>query len=353
MRWIIPGVLVVLSLIGIITLRSVTPALVPLQATFAVIGVATFLFSWKIGFDTWSTFRWPMYAGLVVLLIATLLFAGITRGTSQWLTIAGINVQGSQLAVPIVGLVLAHYTSRVGLGTLKQIAIFGVMALVPALLIALAPDLGTTLILLFSVFGIAFTSNLKTYWLVGGFFSVLIFSVVAWNFFLAPYQQARISSFVQPSADMQGSGYNARQALIAVGSGQLFGRGLGQGVQSHLRFLPERQTDFIFASLAEEWGFIGATLVILLYVTLVSAYIIKAWQLLPSAEYYFLMATSFFFMFQVLVNIGMNMQLMPITGITLPFVSYGGSSFIAFCFHCGVAQSIFDVHAKKKMHHFG
>lgn len=353
MRWIVPGVLVVLSLISLITLRSVAASLVPLQATFVVLGLVTYLISWKVGFEKWSKLRWPMYLGLVGLLIATLLFATITRGTAQWLTIAGINIQSSQLAVPIVGLVLAHYTFKVGLDSLKHIVVFGVMALVPAVLIVLAPDLGTTLILLFSIFGIAFTSNLKTYWLFGGFFSVLIVAVIAWNFLLAPYQQARISSFVQPAADVQGSGYNARQALIAVGSGQLLGRGLGQGVQSHLRFLPERQTDFIFASISEEWGFIGATLVIFLYVGLVGAYIAKAWQLPPSAEYYFLMATSFFFMFQVLVNIGMNMQLMPITGITLPFVSYGGSSFIAFCFHCGVAQSIFAIHAEKKMQHFG
>jgi rod shape determining protein RodA len=353
MRWIVPAILIVLSLISIITLRSVASSLVTPQATFIVLGLSVFVFSWKLGFTQWSTIRWPMYAGLVGLLIVTLLLAGLTRGTARWLDIGGFHIQSSQLAVPIVGLVLSHFAAKVGLGTLKQIALFGVITLVPAGLIILAPDLGTTIILIFSIFGIAFTSNLKTHWLVGGFFSVILIAVVAWNFLLVPYQRARISSFVQPTADIQGSGYNARQALIAVGSGQLFGRGLGQGVQSHLRFLPERQTDFIFASLAEEWGFIGSTLVLFLYVTLVGAYMAKAWQLEPSPEYYFLITTSFFFMIQVFVNIGMNMQLMPITGITLPFVSYGGSSFIAFCLHCGIAQSIFDVHSQKKIQHFG
>jgi rod shape determining protein RodA len=352
MRWIVQIIIVILSVIGLITLRSVAPSLLPLQTLFVVLGLVVYFISWKIGFDKWSAWRWSMYLGLVLLLILTLLFANITRGTAQWLTLAGINIQGSQLAVPVIGLTLAHFTAKAGLKTLKNLLLFGVFALIPATFIALAPDLGTTLILLIALFGVAFSSDLKISWLLGAVAIAVLVSFFAWNLVLAPYQKDRITSFVRPTADLQGAGYNARQALIAVGSGQLLGRGLGQGVQSHLKFLPERQTDFIFASLAEEWGFIGASLVLLLYFVLVGVYLSKAWSLKTGAEYYFLIVIIFFFATQVMVNIGMNMQLMPITGITLPFVSYGGSSFLSFCFLCGIAQSILDKKQQKKMLHF-
>ena len=353
MRWIIPSCLTLLSAIGIITLRSVTPNLVPIQATFMGLGAIVFLSSWYIGFTRWSAHRWLLYSGLITLLVITLLVAEATRGAVSWIEIGGIRVQGSQLAGPIVGLVLAHFVAQKGLNTAQSIGIFGLLLAIPAGLIVIAPDLGTTIILLFSMMGIAFVSNLETKWMVSGAIGSILLVAIAWLFFLAPYQKARITSFIQPSGDIQGAGYNARQALIAVGSGQLFGRGIGQGIQSHLRFLPERHTDFIFASIAEEWGFIGSILVLVLYFVLIGTYFRKAWQLEESAEYYFLVATGFFFLFQVVVNIGMNMQLMPITGITLPFISYGGSSFLAFCFHCGVAQSILAKPIEHESQHFG
>lgn len=340
MRWIIPGVIITLSFISIITLRSVAPNLAFMQMAYAVLGICVFGITWYIGFQQWSKTRWLAYTGLLILLLLTLLVAGLTRGTARWLDIWGIHIQGSQLAVPIVSLVLAHFVANQKLQSIKNIFLFLLISLAPAVFIVLAPDLGTTLILLISIFGIMFSSDLKMHWFIMGAGAALFIAIVAWNFFLAPYQKARITSFIQPSADIQGSGYNARQALIAVGSGQLFGRGLGQGVQSQLQFLPERHTDFIFASLAEEWGFIGATILLLLYTGLLGTYLFTVWHLKNGPEYYFLQATIFFFLFQILVNIGMNIQLLPITGITLPFVSYGGSSFIAFCFHCGLAQSI-------------
>lgn len=353
MRWIIPSCLILLSAISLITLRSVAPSLLPIQATFVGLGTIAFLVSWQIGFDWWLSQRWLLYTGLIFLLILTLLLAEATRGAVSWIEIGGIRVQGSQLAGPIVGLVLAQFVAQKGLNTPKAIAMFLGLLMIPASLIVIAPDLGTTVILLISMMGIALVSNMDTKWIAGGAAVGVLVMSIAWLFFLAPYQKARITSFIQPTGDIQGSGYNARQALIAVGSGQLLGRGIGQGIQSHLRFLPERHTDFIFASIAEEWGFVGSILVILLYFVLIGTYLFKAWQIEESAAYYFLVATAFFFLFQVMVNIGMNMQLMPITGITLPFISYGGSSFLAFCFHCGVAQSILTKPIEHESQHFG
>ncbi len=340
MKWLLPSCIVLLSLISLITLRSVAPQLVGLQTTFVILGLGTFLASWKMGFDRFLTFRWPLYVGLLVLLIIIFLFAEVTRGSTSWLAVGGINIQGSQLAGPIIALVIAQYVAKNGLRTLEAlVGLAGIISL-PIGLIIIAPDLGTAIIVLSSIAGVILSSSIKNEFIIGGVLAVGAIALFSWLFVLAPYQKDRITSFINPSGDTQDSGYNARQALIAVGSGQLVGRGLGQGIQSQLRFLPERQTDFIFASLAEEWGFVGAGLVLVLYMLFIGSILFKLWKLPNSPQYFFMIATLFFFTTQILVNIGMNMQLVPITGITLPFVSYGGSSFIAFCLHCGIAQSI-------------
>jgi rod shape determining protein RodA len=180
----------------------------------------------------------------------------------------------------------------------------------------------------------------KKYWqlFVGVF---LALGIIGWTLVLQPYQKARITSFFSGAqADQSGAGYNARQALIAVGSGELWGRGLGHGSQSQLRFLPERQTDFIFASLAEEWGLLGSLLVIGLYGALIAFLLQEAKRATNSRHALFLTAAAVAFFAQVFVNIGMNIGLLPITGVTLPLVSYGGSSLLATMLLLGVAQQL-------------
>lgn len=352
MKWLLPSCIVLLSLISLITLRSVAPSLVGLQTAYVVIGLGVFVTSWRIGFERFLAIRWLLYAGLLALLTITFLFAEVTRGSTSWLAVGGVNVQASQLAGPILALVVAHFVARNGLKTLASLVGLASILIVPIGLIVIAPDLGTSIIVLCSIGGVVLCSSIKNEYILGGIAAVGIFALISWLFLLAPYQKSRITSFINPSADTQGSGYNARQALIAVGSGQLFGRGLGQGIQSQLRFLPERQTDFIFASLAEEWGFAGASLVLTLYILFIAGILHKVWKLPNSPEYFFMIATIFFFTTQILINIGMNMQLLPITGITLPFVSYGGSSFLSFCLHCGITQSILTQKETIKSYHF-
>jgi len=354
MRWLLPCLISLLSIMGLVTLRSVLPSLVPIQLAFVSLGIIVFLLTWKIGWKQWVRWRWFLYAGLMLLLVLTFLFASVTRGSASWLSIGSYNIQASQLAVPILSLVLGSFIAQKGLQTIKQVIILGILTLLPTLLILIAPDFGTAMILILSIAGMVFVSDFPLSWIGFSAIGVLLLSIIAWNFVLAPYQKARITSFISPSADVQGSGYNARQALIAVGSGQLVGRGLGQGVQSHLRFLPERQTDFIFASLSEEWGFVGAGLVLLLYSLIVAVLMRKAWSAdLPRDQFYFLVATIGFVSFQILINIGMNMQLVPITGITLPFVSYGGSSFVSLSFHFGLVQSVITQQETPPSNHFG
>ena len=217
---------------------------------------------------------------------------------------------------------------------------------VPAVLILVEPDLGTTIVYLLSIFVILFLEKTKKTHMALLVAAGMITITIAWFFVLEPYQKSRITSFISPT-DSQGSGYNARQSLIAVGSGQTLGRGLGQGVQSHLRFLPERQTDFIFASFAEEFGFFGSSIVILLYTALIATTLTIGRNANSRAEQLFCYVTATMTLFQTGVNIGMNTGLMPITGITLPFFSYGGSSIITLLTMHGIVQSVHNTQKQK------
>lgn len=163
---------------------------------------------------------------------------------------------------------------------------------------------------------------------------------MAWSFFLKPYQKQRIETFLNPSADAQGSGYNARQAMIAIGSGKFVGRGLGHGVQSHLRFLPEKHTDFMFASLCEELGFIGSSIVIGGYAGLCMFLIWVLRQTRSQEEALITIGVLSMLFFQTGVNIGMNLGILPVTGITLPLLSQGGSSILAVCISFGLIERI-------------
>jgi rod shape determining protein RodA len=183
--------------------------------------------------------------------------------------------------------------------------------------------------------------------------TVLVLALVGWFVVLQPYQKARITAFISPTEDMQGSNYNAQQALIAVGSGEFAGRGLGQGIQSHLKFLPERHTDFIFASLAEEYGFIGTSTVIILYVLLITFLIWASLHISNQIGQLFLLVVAIWIFLQATININMNIGLLPITGITLPFLSYGGSSLLGLCFTLGIAQSLIKETQKKTLLHIG
>jgi rod shape determining protein RodA len=202
------------------------------------------------------------------------------------------------------------------------------------------PDLGTTVIFLLSVGSVLFIGPTKWTHLLGLFLIGLLVVAVSWVFVVKDYQKERITSFVAASKDISDAHYNAQQALIAVGSGQLWGQGLGQGIQSHLRFLPERQTDFIFASLAEEWGFLGSVAVVFLYMALIGWILYLAFTSSSAAAQYFGCITAIFLTIQTAVNIGMNIGLFPITGITLPFISYGGSSVLSLYMHLGIMQAL-------------
>ncbi|HYD35580.1 MAG TPA: FtsW/RodA/SpoVE family cell cycle protein [Vitreimonas sp.] len=350
--WFLPALLLVLSLMSILTLKSVAPTLATQQVVYFLLGGAIFYGVGQIKFENWLLLGPIAYVGVCLLLLVPLALGTTTRGIAGWIDIGTLfSIQPSQLAIPAVTLWIGQLLTQYSLKKLNYLAIVLGLIGLPAVLILLEPDLGTTIVYLASLGSLVFASDIKWSYLVAlGSMAVMV-AVLSWAFVLADYQKDRITSFISPTADTDAS-YNAQQAMIAVGSGQILGRGLGQGVQSHLRFLPERQTDFIFASLAEEWGLLGSSLVISLYAALSSFLLWLSWQTTHPAAKWYCLAAAVMTAVQSGINIGMNMGLFPITGITLPLLSYGGSSILALCGMYGIIWSIARERTTRVARHF-
>ena len=280
------------------------------------------------------------FFGLIFLFLL-LLSGKTTRGTASWFDFYAFSLAPAEPMKIMVILILAKYFARrhVAIAQIRHILISAVFAALPAVLIFLQPDFGSAFIFIFIWVGMVMVSGISKKHLAMVAAAGLIAGLIGWNFLLAPYQQARISSFLY-SQDLKGAGYNADQSKIAVGSGRLLGKGIGEGTQSRLEFLPEHETDFIFAAFAEEWGFIGV-LFLFIFFTIV------LWRILKIA---FLGQTNFERLFSLglatlifahfFINVGMNIGLLPVTGITLPFMSYGGSAMAALFGALGILESM-------------
>ncbi len=266
--------------------------------------------------------------GISIFLLLLLFPLGQTiKGARSWFNLGLFSFQPSDFAKIVLIIVLAKYFSRrhVEIAHFSHILVSGVYALIPFLLVLLQPDFGNAIVIFFIWLGMVFVSGISKKYVLTVFALGTVAISLMWFFIFAPYQKARIANFFNPLADVRGSGYNANQALIAVGSGQIVGKGVGFGTQSRLNFLPEYQTDFIFAAFGEEWGFIG---ILLLFSTILFLLLqISKFALLGAGNFETLFALGIilFFCTHFAINIGMNMGIMPVTGITLPFMSYGGS----------------------------
>jgi rod shape determining protein RodA len=338
----IPLIALSLSFIGLVTLSSVSPELMNRQLIFIVISFVIFWLVSQISLKVWWQWGDWLWRALTVILLGLLIFGRATRGAVAWIDLGwGLRFQPSQFALLVVLFVtLPHFARRQMLSDQQLIKLLWLIG-VPAALIALQPDFGTVFLYGLSASILLFWQKIpKQYWRAF-WLGLIMLTVIGWNFVLQPYQKLRITSFIAGSqSDQSSAGYNARQAIVAVGSGQLFGRGLGHGSQSQLRFLPERQTDFVFASLAEEWGLVGSLIVIALYAALILYLFKEANQTKKNRQALFLVITAVYLLVQTFVNIGMNIGLLPITGITLPLISYGGSSFLATMVMLGIAWGI-------------
>ncbi len=284
-------------------------------------------------------FLFLLFSGL---LLALFVVGKVTNGAQSWFDLGGFSFQPSDMMKLVVVLILSKYFSRrhVEIAHIKHIFISALYALIPFLLVFFQPDFGSAIIIFLIWFGMILVSGISKKHLLMVFgFGALAFACL-WLFVFAPYQKDRIVNFVNPYTDTQGSGYNAYQSTIAVGSGQLLGKGVGYGTQSRLQFLPEYQTDFIFAAFSEEWGFVGAVIILILYGLLI-------WRILKTAlvgatnfEMLFGMGVAILFMSHIIINVGMNIGLMPVTGITLPFMSYGGSHLITEFLALGILMGM-------------
>ncbi len=277
-----------------------------------------------------------------LMLLALFVFGNSAHGAKSWFNFGLFSFQPVDLVKLVLVLILAKYFSRrhVEIRDTKHIFISGFYALVPLILVLLQPDFGSAMIIGFIWLGMVLVSGISKTHLFLVFISGLAVLAALWFLVFAPYQKARILNFVNPLADIHGSGYNAFQSTIAVGSGMVWGKGLGFGTQSRLKFLPQPQSDFVFAAYAEEWGLFGALLILLLYGLVI-------WRILyftslgaSNFEILFGMGIAIFFMSHILVNIGMNLGLMPVTGIPLPFMSYGGSHLLVEFAGLGILMSM-------------
>ena len=312
------------------------------QLAFTAGGVVLFFLLAYYNYQRLSKLNRIAYIVLTLSLIYLLLFGDPIRGSARWIELGFFNLQPAELAKIIIGIGLARwlYLKRGQINTWKNFAITFLYAAIPAALIFFEPDLGSSLVVMAVWFGIMLISPLRRSFIVVFLIIALVFAGVAWEFVLHDYQRQRVEVFLNPDKDPRGKGYNVRQAIIAVGSGEMFGRGLGRGLQSQLKFLPERQTDFIFASAAEEIGFLGVGALISLFYLLFRRLLRIMRYARDDLAMYMTGGILFLFASQVLINIGMNIGLLPVTGIPLPFFTYGGSSLLVTCIALGIVQNI-------------
>ena len=280
---------------------------------------------------------------LSIISLAIIPFFGIeSNGATRWINIAGISLQPSEFVKYTLILALAKYFHSINndSGFIKTLIIPLIITIVPVFLVITQPDLGTALIILLGGISLFWISGLNYKYFIVGVFSILCSLPVLWQY-LKDYQKDRVLTFFNPERDPLGNGYHIMQSKIALGSGGIFGKGYMEGTQSHLNFLPEMQTDFIFTMLGEEFGFIGTLLLLLIYAALIMISIRLALKSRSLFSKYLSLGVCNVFFIYVFVNIGMVTGLLPVVGVPLPFISYGGSSMLAVMFGFGLLMNCY------------
>ncbi len=312
------------------------------QLVYFGLGFAAFFFFSVFNYHTLTKANRAVYLIFLALLLYLPFFGPTIRGSKRWVDFSFFLFQPAEFikVVIVLGLARLLYLKRGQINSWKTVARSFAYAALPALLVALEPDLGSATIILALWAGIILLSPIQKKILIILFACFLAAGGLTWKFVLKDFQKSRVLVFLNPRLDPKGRGYNVRQAAIAVGSGQLTGLGLGKGVQSQRKFLPERQTDFIFAAGSEELGFFGSFGLLTLYFFLLWRMLIIMKKAKDDLGMYLAGGGLFFFFFHAFINIAMNIGLLPVTGIPLPFVSAGGSSLIASLIILGIVQNV-------------
>ncbi|MBI2600921.1 rod shape-determining protein RodA [Candidatus Daviesbacteria bacterium] len=324
--------------ISILIIYSSSVNLAFQQASFVFFGFIIYFLVSKLDYRILKNFSIYAYIFTILLLLIVLALGIETRGSVRWIPLGFFNIQPSELAKPVLILMLANFWSK-SLPSWRNIGISLLIALPVVFLVFEQPDLGSALTIFAIWVGMLIPVKISFKKLLVLLVILILMAPVGW-FSLEDYQKQRIFSFLSPYEDPLGIGYNIIQSTIAVGSGQFLGRGLGHGTQSRLQFLPESRTDFIFAFIAEELGFMGAMIIIGLHVFLIYYLFKIADQARDKFGYLIIFGIVSMLFFQSFVNVGMNIGILPITGITLPLVSYGGSSLLATLLSLGLVLSI-------------
>jgi len=333
---IIPAM--VLCFLSLTTLFSINISLFKSQLFFLIFSIIAFLFFSQINYQILKFYAKPIYVISIILLLIDLFIGLSARGSVRWVQLLGIRIQFSEILKPFLAISLSAFLANRENYSLKTMSLIILFLLPIVYLIFRQPDLGNALIYIITCILalIAFGFPLKFFLL--GLGSVALASPLIWNSMHA-YQKERIFAFINPT-DPLGSSYNTIQSIIAIGSGMLFGKGLGQGTQSGLKFLPEMHTDFIFATFSEELGMIGTSILFLVFSYLLyRIYVIyinadETFTKIFAGIAFCLLLSQFF------INIGMNLGILPIVGVTLPFISYGGSSLLSNFILLGLLSGI-------------
>ena len=355
---IVPIILIVLGVAVIYSLLigGANSGLIYKQIALAFIGIGIMIFASFSDYRFFKGTSWIFY-GISLLLLMIVLFVGkTTNGATNWLDLKVFQLQPSEIAkIFLITSLSVYFSERIGKMRWLDIIFSAVIFIIPLGLVLMEPDLGTALVMCFIYIVLLLLTKLDRKKIAVIFLSIAIllttfglaiFNVKPFSKLLHDYQRSRIMVFINPKLDPLGRGYNVRQAQITIGSGGAFGKGLGRGTQSQLQFLPEAHTDFIFAGIAESFGFVGVFIVVALY----GLFLMKILDIANISRDNFGMLVTFgiasMFFFQVLINIGMNIGLAPVTGIPLPFLSYGGTSLIVSLFAAGLVESVFIRHKK-------
>lgn len=343
--WTMLGAALALVSFGLVTMNSFVGDnyYFSRQVIWLFVSLAAFF---ATSFVDWSFLRRTQILitlySLVVAVLGFLLVQGaVTKGAQSWIHFGIVSFEPMDIAKILLVFILAKYFSKrhIEIANIRHIIVSGVYAFILFVLIAMQPDFGSAMIVACIWLGMVLVSGISKRHLAILFSCAVVVFALLWNFGFKEYQKQRIINFVHPTSDVRGTGYNARQSAIAVGSGEIFGKGIGYGTQSKLKFLPEYQTDFIFAAFAEEWGFIGTLLFFAAFGVLLWRIIANARQGATNFEILYGLGLAILFMSHFFINVGMNIGLLPVTGITLPFVSYGGSHLLTSFFALGILMS--------------
>lgn len=344
--WILVAAILPIALGGLATMTSFegNSGLFVRQLIWLLvaIGIMFVIAKMDVRFLRDSRYITIFYGVALSLLVLVLLVGKTVKGSTSWFDFGGVSFQPTDLVKLLVIAILAKYFSRrhVEIARIKHLLISALYAALPIGLIMLQPDFGSAMVVAGLWLGMALVAGISKKHILIVLGATAVAFAIAWIFLFKPYQKARIETFINPTADIRGSGYNAYQSVIAVGSGGVLGKGLGYGTQSRLNYLPEYETDFVFAAFAEEWGFIGGLIIVASFCILLWRLLLHAMRGASNFETLFCVGFALMIFGHVIVNIGMNIGIMPVTGIPLPFMSYGGSHLLGEFIGLGIVMSM-------------